>query len=115
MSSEQLILNKLNNLSANFIIALYETRLLLNDVKRDIKKMNNTYFEENPEIIQRLDDIMSEKSLKELGFLLSDFKTYIEYKNSNCCEHQWTKDLIDIDPDRSKEIIYCIKCDITKK
>jgi hypothetical protein len=33
----------------------------------------------------------------------------------NQCEHEWVKDLIDIDPDRSKEICYCIKCEMTKR
>lgn len=33
----------------------------------------------------------------------------------NQCEHKWVKDLIDIDPDRSKEIYYCIKCEMTKR
>jgi hypothetical protein len=30
-----------------------------------------------------------------------------------CC-HEWVDDLIDIDPDRSMHIIYCILCYKTK-
>lgn len=29
------------------------------------------------------------------------------------CEHHFIRDLIDITPDHSKEIIYCIYCELT--
>jgi hypothetical protein len=38
--------------------------------------------------------------------------------NSECnnkCNHQFVKDLIDINPDYSKEITYCTLCGYTKK
>jgi hypothetical protein len=44
-----------------------------------------------------------------------DTQTNVRNKTKNNCEHEWVKDLIDIDPDRSKEICYCIKCELTKK
>lgn len=31
------------------------------------------------------------------------------------CNHEWKEDLIDITPDKSKHIIYCRKCELTKK
>jgi len=34
--------------------------------------------------------------------------------NNKCCEHYFIRDLIDITPDKSKEIIYCILCEYTK-
>jgi len=30
------------------------------------------------------------------------------------CNHNFIRDLIDIDPDRSKEIVYCTVCNITQ-
>ena len=38
----------------------------------------------------------------------------IEYCREKC-EHVWIDDLIDIDPDRSKRIIYCEKCELHKE
>ena len=32
-----------------------------------------------------------------------------------CCQHKWIIDYIDIDPDTSMQICYCIKCEETKK
>jgi hypothetical protein len=32
----------------------------------------------------------------------------------NDCQHEWIKDLIDIDPEKSQMICYCVKCELTK-
>ena len=34
------------------------------------------------------------------------------YKN---CKHNWTDDWIDIAPDTSKRIIYCLHCELQKR
>ena len=34
------------------------------------------------------------------------------YKN---CKHKWIDDWIDIDPDTSKRIIYCLHCELQKR
>ena len=33
---------------------------------------------------------------------------------NNACVHEWITDLIDIDPDRSRQITYCKHCEVTK-
>ena len=43
---------------------------------------------------------------KEINEIFDKIKTYLR----NHCEHTMITDLIDIDPDRSKEIQYCTKC-----
>lgn len=35
--------------------------------------------------------------------------------NDTVCEHKFVRDLIDITPDKSKEIIYCIFCEYIPK
>lgn len=115
MSLEHNILNKINTLSSNLIIALFETRTLLNEIKSDVKRNNNTYFNQNPEIINRLNDILTEEGIKQLSFLLTDYKNYVQYKATECCNHQWIKDTIDIDPDRSQTIVYCRLCEVSQK
>jgi len=32
----------------------------------------------------------------------------------NICDHEWIKDFIDIDPEKSQIICYCVKCELTK-
>jgi len=115
MSSESLILKKIDKLSSDLIMSLYNSRILLKEIKNDINANKNTYFDENSDIINRLNGILNDRGLKELMFLLTDYKNYINYKHITCCKHQWINDLIDIDPDRSKMIVYCELCKITKK
>ena len=31
------------------------------------------------------------------------------------CVHKWTNDYIDISPELSQKICYCVKCEVTKK
>jgi hypothetical protein len=55
---------------------------------------------------------------KEIKNFVNDIKTEIltlklDYQNN--CNHNFIKDLIDIDPDQSREIEYCIRCEFTKR
>ena len=38
----------------------------------------------------------------------------VEEEIRNNCTHQWVRDSIDIDPDRSQTIFYCSKCELSK-
>lgn len=33
----------------------------------------------------------------------------------NICSHEWIIDYIDISPELSQKICYCVKCEVTKK
>jgi hypothetical protein len=39
----------------------------------------------------------------------------IKEKLNNICVHQWIEDYIDISPELSQNIFYCIKCETTKE
>ena len=43
--------------------------------------------------------------------LLSELRRYCREQ----CEHEWVKDYIDINPDKSQHIIYCSKCELMKE
>ena len=50
---------------------------------------------------------------------VSSNKIFYEHKKNineikNNCEHEWITDLIDIHPDKSQIICYCIRCEVTK-
>lgn len=97
----------------------------------EIKTLNrhiniyNSYFNENSNFLYLNDEydkiffsMFSNKKIieiKEMLHIKKNFLNYITkviYKN---CNHTWIYDSIDIDPDRSKTIIYCNKCFLDKK
>lgn len=62
---------------------------------------------------------MSQKKEKEKEIVIvqeaSTNKNIIEEQLNNICVHEWTDDYIDITPELSQNICYCIKCEITKR
>lgn len=87
-------------------------------IKNSINSLNNNFFEVNcndrllTQYLHMFDDTETyNESITNLETLIK----YVENHIKNKCNHEWIKDLIDIDPDRSKEICYCVKCEITQK
>ncbi len=53
---------------------------------------------------------------KLLNIILNELIHEIENNNKEeiNCNHKWIYDLIDINPDKSINICYCCKCELTK-
>lgn len=93
-------------------------RLRIQHIKTNIKNLNNNYFEtkcNEPLLTEYLTMFDNEDANNEITNNLETLKLYIKNKLENKCQHEWVKDLIDIDPDRSQHICYCVKCEVTKK
>jgi hypothetical protein len=115
MQTEKDILYKMRNLASDFMIMIYQCKLELADINNNVLELDNTYFNEHSEVLNRLNAIFSQKELSNLSFLLQDFKGYVDFKLDTTCQHEWTNDEIDIDPDRSQRITYCRLCEISKR
>jgi hypothetical protein len=102
----------------NYIEHIKTSRTRMINIKNKIKHFNNNYFDIkcNNELLNRylnmFDDI---KIYNELICELESLKEFIKDKIKNKCEHDWVNDTIDVNPDSSKNICYCVKCEITKK
>lgn len=93
-----------------------KTRIL--KAVNDIKELDNNFFDVkcNYELFKTYINMYNNtEEYDNLIQNLEALKTFFEYQIKDKCEHEWTNDLIDIDPDRSQEICYCVKCEITKK
>jgi hypothetical protein len=93
----------------------------INNAKKRIQNnLDNTALEENNQIYSKIKKTFDSDLLNDLICQISENKYIIEdlinelYVCDHKCEHEWVDDLIDIDPDTSKHICYCIKCEVTK-
>jgi len=79
---------------------------------QDIKNNENNFFEKNPEIVSRFNALFDPTIFKSKVIAFSE---EIEDTVDSYCCHDYVADLIDIEYDKSKRVIYCQLCELTKK
>lgn len=87
-------------------------------IKNSINSLNNNFFEvkcNNHLLSEYLRMFEDTETYNELVINLETLIKQVEHHIKNRCEHEWVNDIIDIDPDTSQHICYCVKCEITKK
>jgi hypothetical protein len=114
MSNSVELLKKIMTINENF--AIY-----LNDIinyKSSIDQLTNEYktlFKDKDHIIEEYEHIYDDKSFKDLIHIITGFNDKLASELYQNCSHDFVNDLVDIDPDRSAEITYCVKCELHKK
>jgi hypothetical protein len=98
----------LKELNKNFMKIKEETICYLIDTNLNV---NEDYLQYNKDISE-INNYLNEQDehIKRLLFL----NEKIRNKITSLCNHKWVQDMIDIDPDRSKTIEYCTRCELTK-
>jgi hypothetical protein len=102
----------------NHIEYIKTSRKRMMNIKNNIQFVDNNYFEIicNDELLKRYLNVFDNvKECNELVCDLHRLKDSVKDKIKDKCEHDWVNDTIDINPDSSKNICYCVKCEITKK
>lgn len=113
MSNEIELLLNIYETTNTILIQIYDARLHIQKIKYDINNLDNDYFEKNNLYSDLLE--IDENYLANLTEQLSNYKNIVEDKLNNICVHEWTDDYIDITPELSQNICYCIKCEVTKR
>lgn len=108
------ILIDLHTIISDNIEHLNNTKNRISNIKKRINGVNNTYFNMYGTFLV---DMLSNETKDDYDNSLKYFeeiKTHIETKIQTLCKHEWANDYIDLDPDKSCNICYCIKCEVTK-
>lgn len=106
-----------NDLTGN-LEQMKASNTLIKKIKHSIEQHDNNYFETKCEsemfknYLSMFDDV---NLYNELVCDLEALKEYLEEKIKNICCHEWVCDLVDVSPDRSQHIVYCMLCEVTKK
>ena len=107
-------MESMNEIMSTLLIHIDNAKKNIRDItnKLDI----NVELEENKQIISKIKKTFDGDQLDELICRISENKFIIDnlINNIYICDHEWIDDVIDIDPDTSKHICYCIKCEVTK-
>lgn len=108
------ILIDLHTIISDNIEHLNNTKNRISNIKKRINGVNNTYFNMYGTFLV---DMLSNETKDDYDNSLKYFeeiKTHIETKIQTLCKHEWVNDYIDLDPDKSRNICYCVKCEVTK-
>jgi hypothetical protein len=91
----------------------------ISDINNIINEFNNTdiFFDKYPHILQEYQMLFGDFIIPDNEIKLNKLTKFInslEILITDLCNHIFVYDLIDINPDRSQTIQYCIKCHKTK-
>lgn len=105
-------LSNMVTLSNQCVSFLDKLQLNRQKIIQDIKNNENNFFEKNPEIVSRFNALFDPTIFKSK---VQSFSEEIEDTVDSYCCHDYVADLIDIEYDKSKRVIYCQLCELTKK
>jgi hypothetical protein len=78
----------------------------------DIKKNENDFFEKNPLIASHFNALFDPTIYKsKVQIFLNELEDAVE----NYCCHEYVEDVIDIEYDQSRRVVYCQLCEVTKR
>jgi hypothetical protein len=105
-------LSNMVTLSNQCVSFLDKLQLNRQKIIQDIKNNENNFFEKNPEIVSQFNALFDPTIFKSK---VQAFSEEIEDTVDSYCCHDYVADLIDIEYDKSKRVIYCQLCELTKK
>ena len=95
------------------------SKLRMDKIISKMHSLDNNYFNDKFKDHDLIHYLSSYKDNNDMfhTFIknLTNLQRRVKHQLTNKCDHEWTNDTIDIDMDTSKEICYCVKCEVSKK
>jgi hypothetical protein len=79
---------------------------------QDIKNNENDFFDKNPLILTQFNALFDPTVFKSK---VKMFAEELQDTVDTYCQHEYIEDLIDTDYDKSKRVVYCQLCELTKR
>lgn len=102
---------------ANNLLTFQEIKNKQEKIQHNIDNLKNNYFVKNSEIYTKYLDNFSE-SKNEKSSITNDIFLFIKDLDcaiANLCVHEWIHDSIETGAESSENIVYCYKCELTKR
>lgn len=79
---------------------------------QDIKNNENDFFDKNPHLVSQFNALFDPTIFQsKVDMFLNELKGTVD---TYCC-HEYIEDLIDVEYDQSRRVVYCQLCELTKK
>jgi len=92
-----------------FLDSLQKSRKL---ILQDIVNNENDFFEKNPQLVTQFNALFDPTIFKsKVEMFTNELKDTVEVY----CRHEYIEDLIDIEYDQSKRVVYGQLCELTKR
>ena len=78
----------------------------------DIKNNENDFFDKNPHLVTQFNALFDPTIFQsKVDMFLNELQDTVD---TYCC-HDYIEDLVDVEYDQSKRVVYCQLCELTKK
>jgi hypothetical protein len=78
----------------------------------DIKNNENDFFDKNPHLVSQFNALFDPTIFQsKVDMFLNELKDTVD---TYCC-HEYIEDLVDVEYDQSRRVVYCQLCELTKK
>ena len=78
----------------------------------DIKNNENDFFDKNPHLVTQFNALFDPTIFQsKVDMFLNELKGTVD---TYCC-HEYIEDLVDVEYDQSRRVVYCQLCELTKK
>jgi hypothetical protein len=78
----------------------------------DIKNNENDFFDKNPHLVSQFNALFDPTIFQsKVDMFLNELQDTVD---TYCC-HEYIEDLIDVEYDQSRRVVYCQLCELTKK
>lgn len=104
------LLLKIKNINTNILTQLKCANQEITEINELINVYHCEYSSEIEMLIKKYTQLIEAQDIKKLNTLQLELDANIY----SICEHEFTEDYIDITPDISKKIKYCIYCELNE-
>jgi hypothetical protein len=105
-------LSKMIDLSKQCNIFLDKLQASRRQLLLDIKNNENDFFVKNPHLVSQFNALFDPTIFQsKVDMFLNELQDTVD---TYCC-HEYIEDLIDVEYDQSRRVVYCQLCELTKK
>jgi len=116
MNTEFHIITKMKKMAETYSFFLETMKKTKQEINQMAENIDNNFFIEYPYILHEFNQEFSENKLDDVIKSVDNLSHEISEQLEDVCKcHEYINDTIDINPEKTGQIIYCKNCNVSKK